>query len=288
MRIEKEKAARFAPLLFRRLCLALVSIVLFSMPLSANAPTITANIIQRTFQIRWRNSTGTAFAIDREAKQYLVTARHVVAGIESGNVIKILHEDAWKDLEVCVVGIGRGDIDVTVLACSIQLSPTYPIAPSAEGIFLGQSASFLGYPFGWDGGSGELNRGIPMPFVKAGIVSTITSGVVTKIYLDAHANRGFSGGPVVFYRDGQKRNGLSVAGIISNYPIPRSSLQPIVDSDGNPLTDPAGIPIGYSQENPGIVVAIGIRHAVEMIDTNPIGFQLSDIKENGSCDPSPE
>ena len=53
---------------------------------------ITSNVIQRTFHIRRDNSTGTAFTIDRGSKQYLVTARHVVEGIESGNAIEIFHE----------------------------------------------------------------------------------------------------------------------------------------------------------------------------------------------------
>lgn len=47
-----------------------------------------------------------------------------------------------------------------------------------------------------------------------------------------------------------------------------------MDPAGKPFTKAEGEPIGYVQENPGIVVAIGIRHAVELIDANPIGFQL--------------
>ena len=35
-----------------------------------------------------------------------------------------------------------------------------------------------------------------------------------------------------------------------------------------------GKPIGYIQENPGIVVATGIKHALELIDSNPIGLPL--------------
>ena len=57
-------------------------------------------------------------------------------------------------------------------------------------------------------------------------------------------------------------------GIISYYSQPRSSWQPIVGRNGTPFTNPAGEPGGYVQENPGIVVAIGIRHTVS------IGFQL--------------
>ena len=56
---------------------------------------ITRNVIQRIFHIKRDNSTGTAFTIDRRSKQYLVTARHVVEDIESGNTIEIFHEGQW-------------------------------------------------------------------------------------------------------------------------------------------------------------------------------------------------
>ena len=90
--------------------------------------------------------------------------------------------------------------------------------------------------------------------------------------LDAHGNTGFSGGPVVFATNGQPGNLLHVAGVVSYYPVPL--LQPIVDREGEPFTNPAGEAIGYVQENPRIVVAIAIRHVVELIDANPIGFPL--------------
>lgn len=270
-----EKQNRFPAT--RMLLVFLVFAALFSFPQRADATMITSNIIHRTFHIRWNNSTGTGFTIDRGSKQYLVTARHVVHGIESGHVIKIFHDKEWKDLVVNVVGIGKGDVDVAVLACSVRLSPSLPLVASAEDIFYGQQVSFLGYPFGWDGGGEQINRGVPLPFVKAGIVSAIESDDVTKIFLDAHVNKGFSGGPVVFVPYGQSRTDLRVAGVVASYPTP---LLPIVDRNGNPLTNPAGDPIGYVQENPGIVVAIAIKHALELIDANPIGFQLSADKNS--------
>ena len=50
---------------------------------------VTSNVIQRTFHIRYGSTTGTAFAIDRNKRQYLITARHVVKGITSGSSIEI-------------------------------------------------------------------------------------------------------------------------------------------------------------------------------------------------------
>ena len=269
----QERRKRFTT---ARILLAfLVFVALFPFPHWAEATMITSNIIHRTFHIRWNDTTGTGFTIDRGSKQYLVTARHVVLEIESGKAIKIFHDKEWKDLVVNVVGIGSGAVDVAVLACSVRLSPPLPLVTSLADLAYGQPVSFLGYPFGWDVGGEQINRGVPLPFVKAGIVSAMEFGDVSRIFLDAHGNKGFSGGPVVFVPYGQPKNKLRVAGIISALPpYPQSAWQPIVDRNGNPFTNPAGEPIGYVQENPGIVVAIGIRHAVELIDANPIGFQL--------------
>ena len=122
-----------------------------------------------------------------------------------------------------------------------------------------------------------MNRGVPLPFVKAGIVSAMEFGAVFRIFLDAHGNKGFSGGPVVFIPYGQPQNELRVAGIISYYPIPQ--FLPIVDRNGDAITNQGGEPIGYVKENPGIVVAIGIKHALELIDANPIGFKLLPDKD---------
>ena len=98
---------------------------------------ITTNVIQRTFHIRFGDSTGTAFTMDSDSKQYLVTARHVVEGITSGETLTILHERQWKKISVNVIGVGEGEQDVAVLATSMQLSPTFPLEATAGGLAYG-------------------------------------------------------------------------------------------------------------------------------------------------------
>ena len=282
MHIQEEKAPRETHPLLRRLCMALVLVILFPVSLRAHAPLMVTNVAYRTFLIGWRGDLGTAFTIDHASKQYLVTARHVVKGIESGNVIKLFHEGKWKDLTVNVVGIGKGEyIDVAVLACSMRLSPSFPLVASKEKLQGGQAVSFFGYPFGWGGGGERINRGFPLPIMKAGIISVLDSETVPYLYLDAHGNKGFSGGPVVFIPNGQPGNRFHVAGVISFYPYPPKLppelpplWEPLVNREGKPVTDSTGEPIGYIRENPGIVAAVPIRHVVELIDANPIGVPL--------------
>ena len=56
---------------------------------------------------------------------------------------------------------------------------------------------------------------------------------------------------------------LHVTGVVVAYP---EWFQPVVDDQGKH--------IGYARENPGLVLAINIKHAVELIDANPVGFKL--------------
>ncbi len=235
---------------------------------------ITTNVFQRTFHIKRCGSEGTAFAIDRDSKQYLITAHHVIEGIKSGDKIEIFHERQWKNLTVNVVGVGSGTVDVAVLACPIQIAPQHPLEATSGGLLYGQPVFFLGFPFGLDSGGEKINRGLPLPFVKAGIVSAVIFENSTKIYIDAHGNQGFSGGPVVFMPNNQSLNQnaeYKVAGVVVHYPVRHI---PIVNECGDTIVDNHGEPIGYTPENPGIVVAVGIRHATDLIDTNPIGFKL--------------
>lgn len=253
-------------------CIALMLAGLAPIRQAAGSTMITSNILQRTHHIRWNTSTGTAFTIEHESRQYLITARHLVEGISSGASIQIFHGNTWKDLGVQVVGIGAGGADVAVLASPIQLSPTHPLQPSSKDIFYGQPVFFLGYPYGWDSGGEQINRGIPIPFVKAGILSAIVPGDLSLFVLDAHGNPGFSGGPVVFAPVGKGNNELRVAGIVSKGP--RVEL-PIVDSKGRMILDNAGKPLAGVRENTGFVVVIDIKHAIDLIEANPIGFELA-------------
>lgn len=233
---------------------------------------ITTNVFQRTFHIRFGNATGTGFAIDRGGKQYLVTARHVVENITSGQPLDIYHDKQWKSLNIEIVGFGDGQTDVAVLGCPVRLAPPYPLEASAAGLAYGQKVYFVGFPFGWDSGNEHMNHEFPLPFVKAGIVSALGFETPSRIFIDAHGNEGFSGGPVVFEQQNTSLDKFHVAGIVAEAPRPR--IRSVVNKDGNPLVGNDGKPLAYFQENAGFVVAISIRHATKMIDANPIGFQL--------------
>ena len=225
---------------------------------------VTSNVIQRMFKIRRGESQGTAFTIDRAGRQYLVTARHVIESA-SGGSLSIWHEEQWKTLNVNVVGAGEGEVDVAVLAPLFQISPMHLLetADSSQ-TYYGQQVYILGFPHGYDSGGEEINRGLPIPFVKSGIISAFAFGDVKQIYIDTQVNEGFSGGPVVFRPlQGGNPHELRVAGVVTGYVSHSRALH---DADGNHLAN--------VKENTGIAIAVGVQHATDLIDANQIGFEL--------------
>ena len=229
---------------------------------------ITTNVIRRTFHINSEKQAGTAFTIDQNGRQYLVTAYHVVDEIDKVRCIDISHEGRWKRVPVSIIGIDE-ELDVAVLACNLQLSPEYSLEPTIANLTYGQQLYYLGFPFGWDSGNSQMNRGFPIPFVKSAILSAMPEGGGKTLFIDTILNKGFSGGPVVFKPQGQSH--YQVAGVVVNYPTP--ILEPVVNKHEEAAKDFRGEDL-YFQENPGLAIVTEISRVVELINDNPKGFLL--------------
>ncbi len=230
---------------------------------------ITKNIIKRTFHLSFAESEGTCFTIDYDNRQYIVTARHIVESITDSATIRIKHEQVWKDYPVNLVGHGDGEIDISVLAASIQISPTCLLPPRTDGLAWAQDVYFLGFlaldpPYDWVREFGEFNDNFPMPLIKKAIIS-YSDPNASCFLLDGHGNRGFSGGPVVFSEVGKSGAQLSVAAVIAKY---------LDGQERVTLEDGMSFKIKY---NSGVIVAYGIKHAIDLISQNPIGFMVNDI-----------
>ena len=214
----------------------------------------TANILQRTFLVRDHTSLGTAFTIDRNGRQYLVTARHVTQG--TSGVIHLFHDGKWKAQDVRAVGSGMDGEDVMVLCADRQLSPTHPVGTNDRGLALGQQVRFLGFPFGWRYEDlGRINNGWPIPIVKGGILSRMSSLHNRRMLVDAHGNKGFSGGPLVAE--------------IARKPV---VLGVVVKATPNPDG------IETIDEHAGFVEVEPINVVTKIVDSRPTGFQLGEAK----------
>ncbi len=225
---------------------------------------ITINIIQRVFHIRVGASTGTAFAIEQDDRQYLITAAHVVSSLKGSYVVELFHEGAWKTLALSLTGISQ-NADIAVFAPPFQLAPSLPTPVSADGVTYGQDVYFLGFPYGIAPEFEGLNRAFPFPLVKKACLSAFTKENGASVaFLDGYNNPGFSGGPVIFQPAGDNSNSrFRIMGVISGY---RFANEPVYNGD---LATPVSI-----RANTGIIISYDIRHAVDEINRNPNGAKI--------------
>ncbi len=231
---------------------------------------ITTNVLHRVFLLIFQTNMGTMFTIEVDEKQYLITAKHLVQKIKKEDSLKTFHQNKIKKVKVFLVGHCGGENDISVLSTNIQLSPNYPMKPSAGNLVYGQDVYFLGFPY-LDGKKlSKMNRGFPFPFVKKAIISNMSDiGKISVFYLDGHNNPGFSGGPVIFKPVG--KTDYQVAGVISGY---KFRNDPVihringVESNTNLIY----------QSNTGIIMSYNIKCAVDLIKKNPIGYKVKKSK----------
>src|ERR1035437_10002848 len=143
---------------WRVLVAVVLGLLLQETPLSAQP---TGNVLMRVFQLRFGGTTGTAFLLDYESKQYFVTARHIMASAGEKANIELLGPgySTWKTFSVTVLK-GRNDcVDVAVLVpTEAKLSNAEPI-PYPYTFAFGQEAYFLGFPYGLYTSFGEQGGG---------------------------------------------------------------------------------------------------------------------------------
>ena len=233
----------------------------------------TANIVQRVFNMgvpigdTGMLRPGTAFVLNIDGREYLVTARHVVEGV-IGDIL-VIHEQKWVRHSANMVGRGNDNIDVAVLALATPLVAGLnglPVRLGMEGITYGQETMFLGFPTGYDSGSSvKLENGYPIPLVKYARLSSMPPRG-HPMWLDGHINPGFSGSPLCFVPDEEKPTELAIAGVVvANTGIKSEVYQ----GEEKAETDM------YVFENMGLGQAWDIQHVLEIVDKNPIGLPIT-------------
>src|SRR5207245_4257882 len=142
---------------------------------------ITSNVIHRVLKIRHGSSSATAFALDVDGRQYIVTARHVFGfgAMANPGTIDIFANGSWQPNVMQLVGHALGDRDVSVLALDHQVAPRQlTMEPTSKGVIYGQDVFFLGFPFDLIGSFTLGERGYPLPLVKRATVSLFQTSEV--------------------------------------------------------------------------------------------------------------
>ncbi len=275
--------------------LNIVIIALLLLSASAFAQ-VTSNVVRRTFLIQNGTATATAFTLDVDGRQYLITAKHVVAGMAASSTINIRKGDEWVPLPVKVLRC-QDPIDIAVLVPSEQISVSLELEGDTRGMYFGQEVLFVGFPYDVSLGlftSGKgLNGDFPIGFVKRGLISAAhKENGVSMFFLDAHNNPGFSGAPVVFRDLSREQVTFKLLGVVSGFQTDIGKVfkvREIKPSEVKPTDEANGMVIRSGKRvfrlensedvvkgNSGIVVVYDIAHAIELIRANPIGPQVSD------------
>jgi len=273
---------------------------------------VTSNVLERVLTVRVNagtpnEATATAFTIDVDGREYLVTAKHVVKGLRSRDKIDIFMNNQWSSLEVSIL---RCDdpVDIAVLIPPHQLTVNFELPSENNNVYLGQEAYFLGFPYGIQIPATGINGPYPLPIVKHGNISGILpisqesrSGLML---LDGYNNPGFSGGPIVYRDSNQGSFVFRLAGVVSGF---RPEVAPVMKEHDISSPDEAGqkakaepwrivkrangtyfeyVDNGtYVALNTGIVIGYGIQPAVDLIHQHPIGPEAKDLPGNN---PSPQ
>jgi S1-C subfamily serine protease len=180
---------------------------------------VTSNVLRRVLMIRHTasNSFGTAFTLEVEGRQYVITPKHVVAGLKPEDTLEINQHEQWSSVKVKVLHCDD-PIDIAVLIPPVQLTVSYPLEPNTDKVLYGQDAYFVGFPYGLFTGGKKVNGLYPIAFIKKGTFSaTGREGIATVIFLDGHNNPGFSGGPIVYRDLNQNGTVFYLAGVISGF-----------------------------------------------------------------------
>jgi hypothetical protein len=282
----------------RKILLFSVLLVFFCSAMDSNAQ-VTSNVYTRVLKIKVGTYTGTAFTMDVDGRQYLVTAKHMVASLKQEDSIDIYKDNQWVPTLVKVLRCEE-PIDIAVLIPPKLLTLSYQLDPISgdQFIIMGQEVYFVGFPFGlYIGGVNmkNLNSLTPMAMVKKGILmGDSDEGKARKLQIDGFNNNGFSGGPIVFREIRDMMNptsNLYVLGVISGF-IPEflSVMTPIEVKAGDDTSKVEQGRIVQRQDgqkviltdtgqvvasNTGIVIGYGIKHAVDLIQKTPLGPKVA-------------
>jgi hypothetical protein len=229
---------------------------------------ITHNVFSRVLLVSFGDQLGSAFTIEVDGRQYLITARHVALGGGGGGPLAVALGDEFVPVTVVDIAVATDpSIDVAVVAPDRQLTPTMPVPASANGMVWGQDVFFLGFPYGLQGEPKDMNEGRPFPFVKGAQHSgefLDDSGARVMVF-DGHNVKGMSGGPIVFRTTDNPQ--FRIAAIVQSFWRRKS---PVLD-------DATGYETGaHVIENPGIILGYNIQHAVDLAVQLGTGFRIAE------------
>ncbi len=109
--------------------------------------------------------TATAFTVEVDGRQYILTAKHVVADLPEEASIEYARADNWVRLPVNIFKCDD-PTDIAMLVAPYQLTTAFDFPLDVTKIYYGQEVFFLGFPYGITLDGANVNGTLPLPFIK--------------------------------------------------------------------------------------------------------------------------
>ncbi len=222
---------------------------------------VQSEVLCRVVRIKLGNFAGTAFTIENEGVQYLITAKHLFknAGYPSSAVIKILMKKDYLSFDVDIRYPENQKIDIAVMKLKQYqlITHIYGNKNSTDGLIMGQDVYFIGFPYEYDDFLETFPESdYPIPFIKKACLSAFLKDETNTIILDGINNPGFSGAPVCFKKINSNDKSMSIIGVVSGY---RTERKPILGNNNNQIPY-------YVQENSGLIIVYDIKYALQVTE----------------------
>ena len=213
--------------------------------------------LDRTLRIKYGNNVGSAVYIELSGVHMVLTAAHIVEGLQAGDRIGVRFKSKWVMVDVTGVSRCKFGNDVCAIRTRDHWGEGLCEEQLTAGILMGEEVAYCGFPLSleMEGMPGSL--GWPMGFIK----SAIFSGAVAResegydYLFDTINNRGFSGGPIIKREKGQLRVAAIVSGYRNDAPSPVYKRLP----DGSEIE----VADYFIKPNSGFMIGVPIKKAVD-------------------------
>src|SRR3990167_8995005 len=105
---------------------------------------VKAEIIQRVLLVKYKDAGGTAFTLEKDSSQYIVSAKHVFPALTRKDKIEIFVDSQWEKIEVVPIFPKDNSIDIVAFKLKKELTVALDIELGSKGLIYSQDAFFLG------------------------------------------------------------------------------------------------------------------------------------------------
>tara|TARA_R110000868_G_scaffold360816_1_gene622842 strand:- start:419 stop:1180 length:762 start_codon:yes stop_codon:yes gene_type:complete len=190
-------------------------------------------VFERVLYLKVHQSTGSSFAIEKDGKTLILTAKHLFPNVKENDSLDfaIMKNKEWQTIK----GIAHIHSNLNLDALVIDLGYSFfnnkeydDFLKAYSNIAIGDDCYFFGYPLSLHTMMKPFEiDGYPLPLIKKAIFSgqMENNGLLSPM-LDGNNTPGFSGGPIFIksFEKGTGKSKWSLLGLISGYYIQTNTL----------------------------------------------------------------